>query len=87
MFDDLPKKKKIQDFFAEGNPTNDVSKDHACREKKTRIPKEKQKLRHCGFYLDTATYDLFKAVCDRNDMKPSVMARHLITEYLRKQER
>lgn len=86
MFDELPKKKKIQDFFAEGNPTNDVSRETS-REKKTRIPKEKQKLRHCGFYLDTATYNEFKAVCDRNDMKPSVMARHLVVEYLRKQER
>jgi hypothetical protein len=83
--EDLPKKKKIQDFFADGDPER-TSHPQAAKpvEHKTRIPVTKQNRKKVVTYLDDDTYNIFKRYCQEKDMKPSLVLRHLIKDCLNK---
>ena len=83
FIEELPKK-KIQDFFAEGDPERTSQKVHQKAEKKIRIPIPKQNRKKIVTYLDDETYDFFKRYCSEHDMKPSLVVRHLIKECLSK---
>ena len=83
FIEELPKK-KIQDFFAEGDPERTSQKPHSKQsEKKTRIPVSKQNRKKIVTYLDDETYNFFKRYCSEHDMKPSLVVRHLIKECLK----
>lgn len=79
--ENLPKK-KIQDFFADGDPEKSTKKAAAPR--KERIPVAKQNRQKIVTYLDEETYHYFKQYCEERDMKPSLVLRHLIKECLNK---
>lgn len=76
--EDLPKKKKIQDFFSDGDPERATHQE----ERKVRIPADKQNRKKVVTYLDDDTYNLFKKYCAGKDMKPSLVLRHLVKKCL-----
>ena len=84
FIEELPKK-KIPDFFAEGDRARPSQTPHTKQpENKTRISVSKQNRKKIVTYLDDETYDFFKRYCSEHDMKPSLVVRHLIKECLNK---
>ena len=81
FIEDLPKK-KIQDFFADGDP--EKTKKNTAATRKERIPAAKQNKQKVVTYLDEETYRYFKRYCEERDMKPSLVVRHLIKDCLNK---
>lgn len=72
-FEEIPRRRKIQDFFPE---------ETSRPKRKTRISEERQKRHKVDTYLDDADWQSLRSYCDRTDEKPSILLRRLIRQFL-----
>lgn len=77
-FEELPKRRKIQDFFPEEKPRP---------KRKTRIEEKKQKRHKVDTYLDDADWQALQSYCQAADEKPSALLRRLLRTFLREEKR
>ena len=76
-FEEIPKRRKIQDFFPEEPPRP---------RRRTRIEETKQKRHKVDTYLYDPDWQSLQRYCEEADEKPSVLQRRLLRQFLKEEK-